>query len=253
MCLGGNLKRKNFSIDTREKNSSSSSNSNFNIDLDMPRNNKFNKCSLAICEVPKSWYLIDSTNNTFTLKEGAGADATATIVSGKNYTTTQLAAAVVVALDAAGAAPTYTCTFDSQTGKFTITASAGDFLLKMANSPDLAKYLGLEADDTSNQSTSSVLVSSNVIDLQRYDVIRLRSNMAINNNDDVLSPIYVGDTTNFDYVHYVTPDLEGTSVTLHDSNRNNYSFSLVDRNNTVIDLNGGHCRFSISVWDCGCN
>lgn len=71
-------------------------------------------------------FVIDATNNKLNFKEsGGGAELTATIDSG-TYSPATLAAAIKTALEAAGAA-TYTVTYSSATGKWTI-ATDGVFL-----------------------------------------------------------------------------------------------------------------------------
>lgn len=71
-------------------------------------------------------FVINATNNKIDFKEaGGGAELTATIASG-TYTPTTLAAAIKTALEDAGAA-TYTVTYSTSTGKWTI-ANDGAFL-----------------------------------------------------------------------------------------------------------------------------
>src|SRR4051794_23492435 len=72
-------------------------------------------------------FVIDATNNKIDFViVNAGAQLTATVASG-TYTATTLAAAIVTALAAQDGAHTYTCTYSTTTGKWTI-ATSGSFL-----------------------------------------------------------------------------------------------------------------------------
>lgn len=80
-------------------------------------------------QIPFSWYVFHSKNNTFLLTEG-GSTSTVTIPVG-NYNSTTMSTALGVALTSASPnAYTYNVTFSGQnstpsTSKFTITSSAG--------------------------------------------------------------------------------------------------------------------------------
>src|SRR6478735_11533871 len=77
--------------------------------------------------IPFSYYVINSNNNTFGLSESLVGSAIVTIPVG-NYNATTLAAALASALTTAsvvtGGNLTYTVTYSSLTGKFTITNNA---------------------------------------------------------------------------------------------------------------------------------
>jgi hypothetical protein len=78
-------------------------------------------------EIPFSYYVIDTHNNTFILSE-TGTVATSTVVIPVgNYTSSTLATALSTALTTASTgltSKTYTVTFSSQTGKFTFSSNA---------------------------------------------------------------------------------------------------------------------------------
>ena len=90
----------------------------------------------------------------------------------------QLGSALAAALTAASLVGannfTYTVSFSANTGKYTITASSGDFHLTFNTSTDanrgIAKYLGY-ADGASAESVSSIGSSLNVVDQQRYAAV----------------------------------------------------------------------------------
>lgn len=71
-------------------------------------------------------FVVDATNNKINFNEGA-AELTSTITSG-TYTSTTLATEIKTQLEAAGAA-TFTVTFSSTTGKWTIVSNGATFQL----------------------------------------------------------------------------------------------------------------------------
>lgn len=83
------------------------------------------------CQIPFSYYIFNSKNNTFTLTESAGGGATTVTLPAGNYSTLTMITALETALDAASAnSLTYTVTFaglstSPNTGKFTVTNNGG--------------------------------------------------------------------------------------------------------------------------------
>jgi hypothetical protein len=65
-------------------------------------------------------FIIDASNAKIDITEGSSGDAVATIVSGTYASGTALATAVATALNAAATDNTWTCTYSTSTGKFTI-------------------------------------------------------------------------------------------------------------------------------------
>lgn len=83
-------------------------------------------------QIPFSWYVFNSANNTFTLTESDGGGARTVTIPVGNYNTSSMIAALQTALDAASAnSHTYTVTFAGSslsapdTEKFTISSDAG--------------------------------------------------------------------------------------------------------------------------------
>lgn len=246
------LKQKVFSINSADKLDSNSRSDAFNVRTEMPYRNEMDKVTLIEADVPKSYYMLDS-DETFTLAEATGTvDTTVTISGGRNYSATQLATEIAAKLTAASATGantfTYTCTFDDTTGKFTITASSGEFTLELANDALLAKYFGMVADDSSNVSSSSVLVSSNIVNLQRYDVIHIRSSMINNNNDDTMARIYPSDVAYLDKMHYVANDPKLMSGGLNDNIGNESGFCVTDKDRNAINFNGVDVQFTVVAF-----
>lgn len=87
-------------------------------------------------QIPFSYFVVNTSNNTFTLTEGVSS-ATVTIPPG-NYNSSLMATALGTALTTASpTTKTYTVTFSSLTQKFTIVVSAGTFSLTFGTSDDI--------------------------------------------------------------------------------------------------------------------
>lgn len=100
-------------------------------------------------EIPFSYYVINTTNNTFTLTEPLVGSATVTVPVG-NYTSTTLTTVLANQMTAASVAlgsRVYTVTFSTQTQKFTVTTNFGSLVLTFTNS--LQQVLGMLPSNTS--------------------------------------------------------------------------------------------------------
>lgn len=132
-------------------------------------------------EVPFSYYIFKSSNNTFILSENGGASIVVTIPPG-NYTAGQITALLSSLLTAATTVgATYVATISSITDKLTITGSGGtlaSFILTFGTvggtgntSPRL--YLGFEGGPIS--SAANVLNAPNVVNLSGANYLYLNS------------------------------------------------------------------------------
>lgn len=238
-----NLRKKVFSISSVNREDQLSVSNPFDITIDMPRANKFNQISCLIAEIPRSWYMIDSTNNTFTIDAGA---TTVTLTPGRDYSATEFAAEVQAALILADGAG-WTVTFDTDTSKYTITGPGAWVWDGDTNSALISKYLGLPR--VSLADTGFVIVSPNVINLSRYDYLRIRSDMCLNNNDDVLTTIFPNSFSQFSVINYTNDSAPESSVSLANNHSNRYRFTLVDNDNKPVNLNGLDWQLVLVGWE----
>jgi hypothetical protein len=244
--------QKIFNIDSSDR-TSGSCNTFYHV-TDFPRDHEYKRCSILEAEIPKSYYHLDS-NASFTLVEATGSQSTTvTIAGGVIYTGASLVTTLKAALDAASLSGsnnfTYTVALNTSTGKFTITASSGDFHFTFNTTTSgnklLSKYLGFDQGDSA-ESASSILISPNVIDLQRYDVLFIRSSIVNNAGNDIFGRIYVGNTIDLGLIKYTSVDPIRSSVGLNDNLFNSH-FSLTDKNGALIELNGVNWRFNYCVF-----
>lgn len=229
-----NQSQKVFSIDSSQR--SNGSVSNFDIAINMPHSNAFNKAAVIVCELPKSFYHLDSTNNTFLYNA-----STVTITANQFYTATSFAAAVQAALvTVSGVA--MTCTYSSTTGRMTITHPTT--LFTITASGVIAKYLGLVSAAVNTSSALSV-ISTNIVNMQRYDVIYIRASGLQNNNDNVLLEIYPGLSTDLSVIQYSNISSDIHNVTVEQNNMNVMHFSVQDKDGKDIEFNGVNWRMML--------
>lgn len=231
-----NQSQKVFSIDSSQRISGSSS--NFAIKLNMPQSNAFNKCAVVVCEIPKSFYSLDSSStNTFLCNA-----TTITIPKDVFYTASTFASAVQTAL-VSGMGVAMTCSYSSTTGKMTITHPSTTFTITATGV--LAKYLGL-VSSTTTSSTGTSLVCTNISNMQRFDVLYIRASSVQNNNDNVLLTIYPGLSTDLSVIQYSNVDSSIHNCTIEGNNTNIMNFSLQDKDNNDVNLNGVDWR--LLLW-----
>ncbi len=136
-------------------------------------------------QIPFTWYVFNSLNNTFTLQEDIGGPVTVTIPIG-NYSSTSLASVLAGVLTAVSPnGRTYTVTFSGasstqpNTGKFTFTSSvAAVFTFTFASTEgniDPAIYLGFRGPTPFSSSAGGVLVSPNVANVTGPNYVYLQS------------------------------------------------------------------------------
>ena len=245
-----------FSIDSKKRSDSLGSIADFRTSTFLPRDHDFDRLTCLQVNLPKAWYMLD-TDATFQLNEATGAvDTTVTIAGGRNYTSAEMETALAAALTAASATGanifTYTVAFSAASGKFTITASSGDFTLTFNSTSDpnksIAKYLGFTEGAVSSSSASSILISANIVNFQRYDVLYVRSDMASNGGDDLLCSIYIGRTIDLAYVQWETPDAKYFSVGLADNVSSCSRFSLTDGDNKLVPMNGVNWQLTLQAF-----
>jgi len=135
-------------------------------------------------EIPFSYYVFNSTNNTFILTEAVGGPRVVTIPVG-NYTVSTFITALEAALNAASAtASMYTVTVSSTTGKITVTSNGGPFTFTFGTSPTDAGitnprlWMGFNAGSISSTIVggSQTIVAPNVFNLTGPNYLYLNSN-----------------------------------------------------------------------------
>ena len=131
-------------------------------------------------EIPFSYYIVNSLNNTFVLTEDVSGVAPNIVITPGNYTTSQMLTELDTKLSAAGN-ETYTSTYSSSTNKITITMTTvtnASFTLTFGvagstTNTDLHWFLGFNSGV--NSSTGAVLETPNSINLSGPNYLYINS------------------------------------------------------------------------------
>lgn len=255
----------NFLIDSKDR--TSGTNSNFHINVKLKKDNSYNMISLVHAGVPKSYYNIDSQNNTFTLTEN-GSSTTVTLTPG-DYTSSTFPAHLEYQLDAASLVIdasnpwTYSATFDSTTHKLTITSTEHASRTMTTNSITFSGFnnpflcCGFHQDSinsfTVNTGTGT-LVSDYPCCFERTKYITIKSNIAHNEGNDhhdsaILARIPVPQTSFNSVITYDVPELIDSSRRLANNRSNSYSFALCDDFDRELNLNHRSWFLTLFVYE----
>lgn len=237
------------------RNRISGTTSNFNHILRLRRDVTQTHILLISALIPKTYYGIQAGQNTFTVIEN-GVNKTVTITPA-NYTRRSFQAELTTQL-AAVLSYTYVISYPSSsqpdTGKFTFTVSANiDQPTFVMPNNNLAEFMGFEKG-SSNVFSADTLTSTNVIRIQREDVLLIHTNIVSNNVDtfdDVLAEVYSSNVQTLDNISYFSGeygDMEALTKRIRDSKNYSYNFYITDENNQPIDLNGNNIVLQIAVW-----
>lgn len=241
--------KKIFYINSRNGNGTDS---DFTYTLDLPENNGFNKVVVLQMQIPKSYYQIQSGQNTFTLTEN-GIDYTITVPQG-SYSRRSLQATLQNLLTSVGSY-TYTVSYPStttaaDTAKYTFTVSGNS-----SNQPtfkfgsnNIAEAMGFNRN-TSYTFENDILTSANVINLQKESTLFLHSDICSNSTDNVLQEVYVsaGDAS-YSNILYQCIDIEAYSKDLSTKGSNTFRFHLTDEDGNTIDLQGQNILITLMLY-----
>lgn len=241
-------------IDSENRDSNSASPSNFKYTINLPRNNNFKKVAVLQCEFPKSYYMLDTSNTPsldFTVTyDPAGTPVVfaCSITGNRVYTADQLATELQTQLNADnGTGDVYTVTFSDTTGKFTFTNDTGDFnfvFTSAGGDTSLAKYLGFDLG-TTYTSIGFSLTSANVVNLQRYNSLYLRSNIVDEGrNGNVLQEMFMRNIADFDLLSINNAHALNWKKCVQMDDQT-YDFVITDKDNKAVELNGGHVCLSL--------
>ena len=264
-----------FYIDSQNRTSGTSG--NFSINFAMPPNNTYNRIVVMQASVPKSFYLVSAPYNTFQLLETGttssgsatntfgsvstnGAIKTITLTEG-NYSKTNMIVCLQTMLSLASSLNStlatqyvyivgYPLMNQPNTGKFSytvvnLTTSQPQFIFPVNST--LYLPMGFNRGST-NIFSSSFLTSQNVIRLQAKDTIFIKSNIVANSTKAVLQEIYTSANPDFSVISFIQNDVELNSKQLLYKD-NNFSCSITDEDDNVLNLNGQDVIFSICCFE----
>ena len=226
-------------IDSKDRSIGNSS--IFNIVVDDLITNSKKEISVESVIIPKSFYAINTNNQTFLL------NATTVTLAVGNYTAAQFKTEIEAKMTAT-AIDTYTWALDTITGKSTITAANLAFTIT-SNERNL-RYLGLPASTVAS-STLLGLKSTNVVDLasSRYidivlDGIGMASTNTYNKNKNVLARVYAN-VANFDTIYFTSSTF--SYISIYTDKLERLQLSVVDDFGDLLDLNGSDISITLAT------
>ena len=198
----------------------------------------YGKYLLKSVSLPNTVYSIRSTNNTIYFTQSA-TNYVATITAGY-YTSSSITTAIATAMNAVGAAGTFSAAFLASLGTISITNSTTAFSLTFGtNKSNSAAYpLGFSLVDTASATTQT---ASNVLQLSPMSITILIGgrgsilNYANQSQVGIYIPLQVG----FGSLNIFTPANEFRQFIYFDSPANSLTLQIYDSANNPVSLNGG--------------
>jgi hypothetical protein len=242
--------RKIFVVNSR--NGIEGTDEKFSFTFEIPKNEKYDRVCVLSAIIPKSYYLIQSGKNTFTLSEN-GTNTVITVPPG-NYSRRQFQAKITTLLNA-GTAHAYTyaisvpnTTTGGDDGKYTYTVTGnGGVQPSFIFTTYLYEQFGFAINSTATFAASS-LISDNVVKFQLEDALLIHSDIAINDNNDVLQDIFVdnGDFSSIKFINFA-PEAYSKQLALQGKS-NVYHFTLTNEDGDIMNLNGLNIVLTILIW-----
>lgn len=202
--------------------------------------NNYDTATLLNFSCPKSYYLIDSQNNTFTLTEDKKSYDI--VLTSGNYDVNTLKTEIQTKLNGHGY--NYVVAYNRSTNKYTITVS-GNATQPYIDFRNSNTYLIMGFEAQLYQFAANTLTSPNVCYLQSSTSLLLCCDFVVNN---VLSQI-VPNTQDLSIISY---EENNPAFTSHDLSRTNIidgRFYLLDaKTQSPIDLNGIDFEFSFAIY-----
>jgi hypothetical protein len=212
--------------------------------------------------ISKTYYLVESGYNTFTLTEN-GLSQVVTVPEG-NYSMRSFKVVLPGLLNAASAAMghswTYTMAYPGESdtsaelGKFVFTvtgngSSQPSFVFPQSST--IFRQMGFDLGSTVTFSGSTI-TSTNVIDFDVTSAIYLLSDLIEpghyqQQGNSVLQEVFQGNIFSFSRIVYVNPYPQLNNKPIH-THMNSYNFSIVDQDGFPINLNGSQILISLLVF-----
>lgn len=227
-------------IDSSERLSGTSTNFTIDISDQLRVPNEYDRATLLSFACPKSYYLIDSHNDSFGVFE---SKITIITLPHGNYSFSSLASLLNTMLEACEFS--YVCSADVVSGKYRFDVSGNGGVQPIFNfqgeSP--AGIMGFNYEGY--YFTNNTLVSPNIVNFQKARNIKLSCNLV---KRGILSTI-IPNTQDYSYIAYVERNPAFTSQQLISNNVTSVNFSLLDGgDNSVLDLNGLDITFTFVMY-----
>ena len=228
----------------------------FTAAIQMPESGEYDRITLMQCNIPISYYVVQSGNNTFNLIEGI--NSTLITVPIGNYNANSFSIIVAALLTAASAYGfNYTITFpnsfnQTQTGKFTYGVNSVGIQcgFQLPQNSEIALQMGFNEGSSPmfNIGVSQTLISTNVVKFIPENTVFIHSNLVNDEYNDILQEIYSSNSAPFQNLVFLNPDPLGYSKKLSSRSIQLAQFSITDEFNRPIFLNGLDIVLTVMVY-----
>ena len=226
-----------YHINSAERLSGTPGDFNYKVQITNGSLEDYDSVVLLSTSIPKSYYAIEEKKNTFIFENETTTQVSIDFPIG-TYSAYEFCEKLKVLLDA-NSGNTYTCDINLETAKISITSSNLASTFKILPGNFLYERFGFNKNST-NTSTSGILISSNVVDLSPENDLYIRSNIVsggINSNEDILIDVQASGIPPFGRIQFYNIDLQGYTKGLNNKS-NIFNFRLTNEFNEELDLNG---------------
>lgn len=238
-----------ITINSRDRVSGSDSKFVYNI---RPRSLEFDRIVILEAHIPKTYYLVQSKYNTFTLTEAD--ESVVIVIPPGNYSRRSFQATLKTLLNEHSPKEyKYNVTYpetmrDADTGKYTFTVENNDHQPSFTFTDSLFEQFGFSMNSTVNF-VFNTLVSENVLKFQLEDTLFLYSDLVGGENKtNILQEFYVADGQNYSSVTWHCPEAEKYSRKIATLGAETYSFWLLNEDGQEMELNGGNIVITIQLF-----
>lgn len=236
-----------YTINSRDRTGGTDTDFTFSIPNFKTENN-YDRVVLLGCSIPKSWYLIDSRHNTFTVDEGSGP-VVITIPVG-NYSFGSLRNTLTTLMTAA-LSFTYSITANTSTGKYELSVTGNGGVQPVLDIQDfvLGKVLGFPVSSSPYTFSGDSLVGTDVVNFQLTNNVIISSSYVagIENKGELQSVYSSGE--NFSSIIFEQKTPNHNAKKLINSTSNVCQFSIFDpENGELLQLNGHNVLLTICMY-----
>ena len=227
-------------------------NSNFSYEFTNLQDGEFDSVALLSASIPKSYYLFQTNQNTFQLKEN-NTTVNITIPIG-NYNRNSLLYTLKTLLNTNSPNSwTYNITYpniniQADTGFYYFTVSGNSSQPSFIFGSYCFEQLGFNSN-TTYTFVSNSLNSVNVCNLSVETTLFIHSNISQNSNsDNTLQEIYSNGEPSYSYINFINPCPHEYSKPFENNTSSVFYFTLTDEYNNIINTNGLNINFTIMFY-----
>ena len=237
-------------------NRTTGSNENFTYAYNKDMLESFTHVVLLQASIPLSYYLIQDSNNTFTLSEN-GSSVVITVSPGNYFRSSFLTHIKSLLNTNSPNGWTYDMTIpneskEADTGKYTYSVSGnGGLQPSIIVSTNMYEQFGFDKN-TTNTFSGDTLISTNCINFINKQTLLIHSNLVdtkSNNNKNILQEIYISNYLNYSCGVFQCPDVMAYSKSIINNNGNSISITLTNEDGTILNLNGRNCLYTIMLFN----